>query len=800
MDIRGQIESGFERWGHLIAHRKWETIVLILLLSAFAISQLGQLRFETSIEKFLLEDDPTLLTYEAFRDQFERDDRIVIGIRPPRVFSLEFLAKLRALHRDLENEVPTLEEVTSLINARSTRGEGDDLIVEDLLEDWPRDEQQVEALRRRVLANPLYRNLLVSEDGRYTTVNIELDAFVSSADGSELEGFGDEPVEEAAPRDREFLTGEHDIAAMKAVRAVLTRYEGSDFEVFMAGSPVMTERITEGMTRDMSRFLLLAFVASAVFLFVLFRRVSGTLLPLVVVVLSLLSTLGLTPLLGIPIQVPTQILPSFLLAVGIGDSVHILAIFYRRLAEGRSREDAIADALAHAGLAVVMTSLTTAGALLSFAATDLRPIAHLGVIAPIGVLLALLYTLTLLPALLVLAPQGRSGAARKLGLARIDCILARCASLATSRPRTVVAASGLVILVALSGVLQLRFGHDPIGWFPRGDALRVSTEKLNETLKGVMTVELLFDTHAENGMHDPALLQRLEELEAYNATIQDGDVFIGKTLSLVNILREIHQALNENRPEFYAIPKDRQLVAQELLLFENSGSDDLEDFVDSRFSVGRMTLRVPWTDAIAYPPLLRELGAYYRRVIPPNTDVTVTGLLPLLSRTFEAVIHSMARSYVIAFVIITGLMILLLGSLRLGLISMIPNLAPILLTLAVMGWFHLPLDGFTLLIGSVAIGLAVDDTIHFMHGFRRVQLRTGDPALAVRETLATTGQALFVTSLVLCTGFFIFMAGTMRSTFNFGFLTGLALALAFLADVLLAPALMMLVTRDRRPC
>ncbi len=180
-----------------------------------------------------------------------------------------------------------------------------------------------------------------------------------------------------------------------------------------------------------------------------------------------------------------------------------------------------------------------------------------------------------------------------------------------------------------------------------------------------------------------------------------------------------------------------------------------------------------------------------------GVEVTVTGLMPLLSRTFEAVILSMSRSYVIAIAVITPLMMMLLARVRLGLLSMIPNLMPIILTLAVMGTFGFPLDGFTLLIGSIALGLAVDDTIHFMHGFNRYYAQTGDPVAAVRSTLATSGQAMLVTTLVLCSGFLTFTLGYMDSTFNFGFLTALALLMAFVGDVLLAPALMVLVTRSR---
>jgi predicted RND superfamily exporter protein len=185
-------------------------------------------------------------------------------------------------------------------------------------------------------------------------------------------------------------------------------------------------------------------------------------------------------------------------------------------------------------------------------------------------------------------------------------------------------------------------------------------------------------------------------------------------------------------------------------------------------------------------------------ILGDEVEITVTGLMSLAGRTINAVIRSMSRTYLVAFLVITPLMVLLIGNLRIGLLSMVPNLSPILLTLGLMGWLGIPLDAFTLLIGCIAIGLAVDDTIHFMHNFRRYFARSGDVRRAVTETLESTGVAMLFTTLVLSTGFFIYMLSSMHNLFNFGLLTGFTIIMAFLGDVILAPALMALATRPRR--
>jgi predicted RND superfamily exporter protein len=240
------------------------------------------------------------------------------------------------------------------------------------------------------------------------------------------------------------------------------------------------------------------------------------------------------------------------------------------------------------------------------------------------------------------------------------------------------------------------------------------------------------------------------------------------------------------------------LVAQELLLFENTGADDLEDVVDSQFQLARFTLKVPYADPTRYPEFIDKVESEFHGVFGDEVAVTTTGFMGMMGQTVKQVIVGMARSYALALAIITPLMILLLGSLRGGLVSMVPNLTPIMVTLGLMGWVGITIDMFTMMIGSIAIGLAVDDTIHFIHGFRRDFERLGDARAAVRETLETTGRALLVTSVVLASGFAIFMLSDMQNLFFFGLLTSFTIIDAFLIDILITPALMVLLPANRR--
>ena len=797
--VRRRIGQWFGRWGYAMVRYRWLALVSMLAVAALLVSGLPTLVFDNSIEAFLHADDPVMVQYNEFRDQFGGDDFITIAIEPREVFALDFLERLRAFHEDLESEVPYVDEVTSMLNARSTRGNESELIVEDLIEEWPRSAQDVAALKERVFANPLYLDTLISRDGRFTTVTIQPNTYSShGVDDDALTGFDDvQAGRESTAGELEYLTESEYSELLAVVRRVMTRYEEPDFRMYLAGGPVLGERIDAAMQSDIVVFLSLSTLIILAVLYVLFRRLSGMLLPLLVVVLSLLSTMGAIAHLGIPFSIATEILPSLLLTVGVCASVHILVIFYQQLAGGASREDAIAYALEHSGLAILMSSLTTMGGLMSFAGAEAAPISNFGVVAPLGVMVALVFTLVLLPALLAVVPLRQMDPGTRQGNAFLTRLLLGFGEISIRRPWSVVVMSALLMALAGLGASRLRFSQDELQWFPEGEPLREAMDLIDREFKGALSLEAVVETGEENGLHRPELLRRLDQIHAANEAVRHDELFIGKTLSLVDVVKETHQALNENQPSYYSVPSSRQVIAQELLLFENSGSDDLEELVDSQFSKARISMKVPWADSMLYPAFLARIQEQFERILGDHVRVTLTGVGALYGRTSSAVVVSMARSYVLALLVITPLMILLIGSLRRGLLSMAPNLAPVLLTLGLMGWLDVPLDMATLLIGGIIIGLAVDDTIHFMHRFNQYYEEVREPGWAVRETLRTTGTAMLFTSVVLCGGFLVYVRAYMVNVATFGVLAAFATMTAFLADVTLAPALMVLVTRGR---
>ncbi|MFC1848744.1 RND family transporter [candidate division CSSED10-310 bacterium] len=787
--LRVRIEAFFFVFGGWAFRNKFVALGISLTMMLILAGQVPLLKIDNSTETFFHKDDPAILVYEQFKDMFGKDDFFIIVLRPRAVFDLEFLDILVQLHEKLAAEVPYMADITSLVNVRQTRGEEDRLIVEKLMQKQVKTPLELAAFRKQVLSNPLYINSLVSADGRLTAILIQPRAYYMDSKESEH-------TATSMTRTLRKPIGTIQYAEMyDTMKRITDPYGQRDIDVFYAGNPVVTIVLDRAALADIFHVTPVAVIFVFLFLALMFRRVSGVLIPLVIVNVSLVSTLGVMAALGISLNVITNVLTTFLVVVGVADAVHILAIFYRSFQACGDKGQAIAEAFGHSGLAVLMTSLTTSAGLLSFTTADVASIADLGVIAPIGIMFAFFYTMLLLPAIVSLCPLGRQKPDQAKRSPGLDRIFLSISSFALNRPWFIIGISVIIFCLSCIGMTHLRLSHNVLNWFDEDHELRVSTTTIDEAMKGTLPIEFVIDTGHENGVYETTLMQKLDQSAHQLEQYQDNQVAVGKATSITTVVKEVNQALNENKPEFYSIPPQQAQIAQELLLFEMSGSDDLEDLVSLDYRQARLTLMVPFKDAILYKKVLADIKVYLQHQFP-DKKIILTGIIPLFFETVQNILSSMIKSYLFAIVVITLLMILLIGTIRIGLLSMIPNLIPLCALVGIMGWLDIPFDFSTMLIGSIAIGLVVDDTIHFMHNFKRYFDQTGNVQLAVEKTMLTTGRAIFITSITLASGFFVHIIATMKISMIFGVLTGFTILLALVADFFLVPALMRIVFRD----
>lgn len=782
---KARVEMGFEALGLSMGRYPWRWLLSCLFIVAAMSSQLPRLQQDTSIEGFLEKGSAEIQRYDQFKETFGRDEVFIITIDVDDIYTQTFTDQLHRLHRQLEDEVPYVSTVESLVNARYTYGADDTLYIEELLpETMPLDPVELQKLKDYIANNDNYKNFLISEDQRMLAMLVRLDSFHYTQD-------------QQGEWQRGYMGEQESDEAEQKIQQILEQYRGvlSD-KIQLTGSMPIAMMLSKILERDFTVFSGLGNLLIGILLFVIFRRWSGVFMPLLAMTLGVLVTLSLMAIFGTPMQVSTSILPAFLLAVCVGDSIHLLTMFYRNYDAGDEKVHAMAAAMGHTGLPMFFTSITTAAGLASFATSDLTLVAALGIYGALGSLIAFLLTIFILPSLIVILPIKRRPQVHDESKG-LRPILAWSARVSTQHPKVIVASGMIVFVAAIAIASQIQFSHHPLAWLPEDNEALQGIRNYEEHMGSTINFEILLDTGADRGVINAPFLQTLDKAQQEIITWTGENWSITKAISVVNIIKESNRALHDNDETHFSVPDDPALISQELFLVELDEPDDILNVVDKAYRVARLTITTPWFDAIYAQEVVEKMQAYLQQQMQPY-DVTVsfTGVAPILGVTFGKMLVSTAESYGIAAIIITLMMVMLIGNLKLGLLSMIPSLLPILIIIAGLHLAGVRLDMLTMLVGSIAIGLTVDDNIHFMHGFRRLYLKTGDPAYAVEATLLSTGRAMLITSIVLSVGFSIYTQSLMSNMMIFGITTAGCIVLALIATYLLAPALMVLANKQ----
>ncbi len=820
MKIRQKAESLFGWIGRTSSQRPWLYIFVSFLLLAFSVWRLQFLVIDTTTEGFLAKDDPAIITFNAFKDEFGRDLQFIVSVQSDKAFSSEFMPQFIALHKALAEKVPYVDEVNSLANVRDIFGDEGDLVVQDYFEEMPEGDAAWAEKRKKALEHPLYRNVYISDDGKMVNIYVRPAMTYAVMPGdvgkagfdmigkmmklySGLAGGDEERPEvgvEVNQADIKYeVLGEIQVHDMhQAIKKVISQFPELEKTTHIAGTPVLMDELSYYLVQDMLKFISMAIVVIACVLFFLFRSLWGIVLPLIVVLTALISTMALMQLTGQSVQSPTVILPSFVMAVGISDAIHLISLFVTRMRLGESKPVALEYALTHCGVPIFFTIITTAAGLFSFGGSDIVPVANLGWFSAAGVFFAFMYTILLLPALIAVTPITIKPQIEHPRQTWIDNFIRFSVSFSNKRKIPIVLVGAVIAGFSIYGALQLKFSHDPIKWLPETSLGRQAIEVVGEKIGGMVPVEIVIDTGKFDGVKDAEFMRQVDEAVKLLETFKTDKLAVGKVVAVNTLLKETNRALMDNEESAYAIPDNRELIAQEFLMLETSGAEDLFKLVDSNYQKVRITVLTPWVDSLYFGDYIFGIEALLQEKFAGKATIEITGIVPMLSKTLKKIMHATAMSYAFAFVVITFMMIMLLGSVKYGLISMIPNILPITMVLALMHVAGAPLDMFSMLIGSIAMGLAVDDTVHFMDGFRHVFEETGDPHRAIAETLDVSGRAMLSTGAVLTMGFMIYLLSPMHNLQDFGIYTSLCIVIAMLADFWITPALLLLVHRDKK--
>jgi len=676
-----------------------------------------------------------------------------------------------------------VDEITSLINARRTRGkpitlpngkEGVELEVGEFMDPWP-DESQLSALKAEALGDRTLVGRVVNHDGTYAVIVVRTQCMAEA----DSEG------------------------VYHKVQEILGKYRGDDFKLYLSGPPALVAGLNGVMLSEMGTLFGLAMLCFIFMMGFIFRHFLGIVGPMAIVFFASVWTFGFMAVMGYPMTMLTTILPTFIICVGIGDTVHLVSVYRDKRKHGVENNEAIAAAIASTAKPILFTTMTTAVGLLSFRFASIDAIQEMGTAGAAGVFMAFANTIIILPALLSLNKKSVMGARTDGSKDFIDKFLDWCIHLSVTKKKRNMTLIGAAVLsgIAVYGALQLRVHHNPLDWMPDDLPTKVAFDKMDNNVGGTATIQLLMEPKDERGMKHHELLLGLEKLDKHikDYVHDDGRKIVTNSISIIDIIKETNQALSKGDPAAYALPETQDTVGEAVFQFEMSGPAQLRRMATADLKKSQMTLSVRWMEATSYRRLVDHVDKGIEEHIGDKAVIKTTGAVFTLVTTVGTLISNLMRSFGMAFLVITFLMMVLLNDVRLGLIAMVPNLMPIALIMGLMAALNIPIDMANLLIASIAMGLAVDDTIHFLHHFKAHYDINGKVEAAIEHSMQHSGRALVSTTLILSVGFFVFLAAQLSSMQRFGGLIGTTVILALLVDLMFGPALLRLVYKDKDP-
>lgn len=766
----------FQQWAELCFDHAKTTLSLCILFIAILASQIPLLTVDISTEAMLRKTDPARVNYQEFRKAFGRDDVIILSTPTNGLLTKPLLASIYDLQKEIDQKVPYIKEITSLINTRYSYGEDDELIVEELLENYPNHKWDSRTLTEFVLKQPAYVNRLISADGSHTAIIIELATY-------------------ADPSSKEFLSEAQSAESFHALRKIIDAKP--ELNIAMSGEPVLLTITNELTASDTTITGSAALVMVILFMLISFKRLSGILMPLSVIYGSIIGTLGLMGFFGAPFTMTTSAVVVLILGIGVADVVHILSLFYRHFDEHNDKRAAIIYAMSHSAPAVFLTTLTTATGFLSFLSGDLASTSELGIYAAIMVGFALFYTLTLLPTFISLFKIKQKIKTEDRN-ERLLKLLSACGDLSIKHSKLISLTAIVAFGLSIWGTTFLTMSYDPINNFPDDLLERMDNEAIDKQYNGITAFEVVIDSGSPNGIYQTEFINNFEKAAELLSNRSVAGIEMSNSYSVLDILKEVHKSLNGNQDEFYQVPGNKELIAQELLLFEISQADDLYDVIDQNKQKVRLTLRSEHADGVEYEKLIRKMESQLDDIFGSDTPIVITGLSVLVAESVPKAIRTMSKSYVVAGVLIIAIMMILVKSFGIGLISIIPNVLPILLTMNFMVLIDWPLDMSTIMVGAIALGLVVDDSLHFLYHYKQNYLATQDVQLSIRKTLSSIGPALVITTAIFSSCLMVDLFSSIFSVYVFGACLAMIAVLALLADLIIVPALLTFVY-DRSP-
>lgn len=743
---------------HLIVKRRFLILLPIVLATGFFGYQLRLFQVHHNEREQLARDDPEMVRLEEFRRDFGETEMMVIALQAEDIFAAPVLRHLAVLTEAFER-LDGVSHVVSLANIEELSADAGGIEGRRFLAEIPESPGALMAKRSAALSNRQWVGDLVSKDGTVAAINV----FV----GMLAENTGDR------------------LALVAGARDVIAKHTASGIEVHLTGISPLISDCLDCVRQDVRRFLWLTPVVMVGLLFMFFRSARAVVIPMFVIAACMTWSLGVFFTAGKAVDGATAMMPTLIALICLSDVIHILGHYFENAARCRDRRKVIVMTMEHMLGACFMTSLTTAIGFGALSVSHVRSIREFGLWTAIGIMQAYCLVVTLTPIMLSFFPLPGPAARRRFDHSGTTRALERVSRLVTHRAGAIVAGALVLLAASILGITRLETEAQLSTRLPRTAPSVRGLHLLAERMAGFQSLEITLSG-------DPGVFRRawavreIHELAQFLETVPR----VAKVFSLAGVIQHMHGLLAEEQHGGRAFPRSDIDIAEYLLLMSLSDhAEFLNVLVTPDFSRARISVRAVSSNSAQCLQLLERVEEASRRLVDGRLEAETTGMVKLFATQVEALVDSQLRSLVFSLTIITLVLVLYLRSVKGGLLCVPPNVGPVLVTLGAMGLIGISLNVSTVMISCIAIGLAVDNTIHYLASFRREMAATGSEERAADCALRGTGRAMVFTSAVVAGGFAIFMFSRFVPTRCFGFLTGVTMVTALAADLVLLPVL-----------
>ena len=768
-----RVNKVFARLGRFQIKFRWLILLATILVTLAACLGLPQLQMTSSEEEWFDDWDKVKIDQAHFNDVFGSDDGYMVMVRANDVFAPEVLSAIDRLSKRLENEVPYADRVVSLTHNLSIPIANDEgfEVIDPFESGIPTDSAQLTAKKSLIMSRESLVNNIVSDDAKETWVILSLKSYEGGID------FGKDSI---APFARNVILSDE--------------FKSDKFEMLPTGMSYTEMEENEVISRECAMRIIIGFAVMLACLILFVRSLRGVIVPAIATVGGIASVLGVNAWLGIIGDESMVALPVLLgMALSVGYSIHYINSFRMHFRRTGNRRESVINAVEETGWPILFTVITTVASLISFLFAGIRPIRWIGGISAGIVFMVYLYVIILIPILMSFGKNAKPDPTqvKAAGATKADILFEFFGRKVCRHSGIVAAISAAIMLAQIPGVMNIDVNMDYTKTM--GEKIPFVTrlmDMLSGKLGSLYDFNVMVEFNESDALKNPANMKRIEALEQKLGTLQltkiSGDK--PRVQSVTRLVKEMNRTLNADSTEYYKIPDAQDMLTQLLFLYEISDADALFERMDEDYKTTFIHIELSGYDAKKIVEDLDSAKSYAAQIFP-DAKTSIVGEVVNYAEMNGKLVNGLLRSFGGSFVIIAIMMILAFGSIKAGLIGMIPNVAPVLLIGGVMGYSGMPLDMITMIVMPMILGIAVDDTIHMNNHIKYGYERTGSYKKALLLSYREIGKTMGMTTFILCAMFFVFIFSPMGALHNVGLLSIIGLAAALVADYTLTTAL-----------